>query len=92
MGEPRIIAIDLDEKSIIRRNADIEQERRVAIFDLLEGNTTLFVRADEAEESWRVAAPILDAWEKDLVPLLEYPAGSDGPDEAAFPPRRVGGV
>lgn len=38
MGEPRIIAIDLDERSIIRRNADIEQERRVAIFDLLEGN------------------------------------------------------
>ena len=38
MGEPRIISIDLDEKSIIRRNADIEQERRVAIFDLLERN------------------------------------------------------
>jgi uncharacterized protein (UPF0262 family) len=38
MGEPRIIAIDLDERSIIRRNEDIEQERRVAIFDLLEGN------------------------------------------------------
>ena len=38
MGDPRIIAIDLDEKSILRRNAEIEQERRVAIFDLLEGN------------------------------------------------------
>lgn len=60
--------------------------------DLIEGNTTLFVRADEAEEAWRVAAPILDAWEKDLVPLLEYPAGSGGPDEAAFPPRRAGGT
>lgn len=38
MGEPRIISIDLDERSILRRNDDIEQERRVAIFDLLEGN------------------------------------------------------
>jgi uncharacterized protein (UPF0262 family) len=38
MGEPRIIAIDLDEASIIRRNEDIEQERRVAILDLLEAN------------------------------------------------------
>jgi uncharacterized protein (UPF0262 family) len=38
MGEPRIIAIDLDERSIIRRNEDIEHERRVAIFDLLERN------------------------------------------------------
>ncbi len=38
MGEPRIIGIELDERSIIRRNDDIEQERRIAIFDLLEGN------------------------------------------------------
>lgn len=38
MPDPRIIAIDLDSRSIIRRNADVEQERQVAIFDLLEGN------------------------------------------------------
>ena len=58
--------------------------------DLLEGNTTLFVRADEAEESWQVAEPILDAWGKGLVPLLEYPAGSHGPSEALLPPERAG--
>lgn len=34
----RICQIDLDDKSIIRRNSDIEHERRVAIFDLLETN------------------------------------------------------
>ena len=38
MGEPRILDIQLDERSILKRNADIEQERRIAIFDLLEGN------------------------------------------------------
>ena len=38
MGEPRIIDIELDERSILKRNADIEQERKVAIFDLLEKN------------------------------------------------------
>lgn len=38
MADPRIIAVDLDEKTIIWRNADVEQERRIAIFDLLEGN------------------------------------------------------
>jgi glucose-6-phosphate 1-dehydrogenase len=47
--------------------------------DLLEGNTTLFIRADEAEESWRVVKPILENWENGRVPLLEYPAGSRGP-------------
>jgi uncharacterized protein (UPF0262 family) len=38
MGEPRIIDISLDERTIIRRNDDVEQERRIAIFDLLESN------------------------------------------------------
>ena len=38
MGQPRIIDIQLDERSILKRNPDIEQERRVAIFDLLENN------------------------------------------------------
>lgn len=38
MADPRIIDITLDEATIIWRNADIEQERRVAIFDLLETN------------------------------------------------------
>lgn len=34
----RICHIELDDKSIIRRNADIDHERRVAIYDLLEQN------------------------------------------------------
>jgi uncharacterized protein (UPF0262 family) len=38
MPDPRIIDIALDERSILKRNADIEQERRIAIFDLIENN------------------------------------------------------
>ncbi len=34
----RIVNVTLDEKSIERRNADIEHERAVAIYDLLENN------------------------------------------------------
>jgi uncharacterized protein (UPF0262 family) len=36
--DARIIKVELDEATILRRNADIEQERRVAIFDLIEDN------------------------------------------------------
>ena len=43
----RIAAIELDEDTIIWRNADIEQERRVAIFDLIEENTFKPLRAVE---------------------------------------------
>ena len=38
MADPRIIDIKLDERTILWRNADVEQERRIAIFDLLEDN------------------------------------------------------
>jgi len=37
-GEARLVGITLDERTVIRRNADIEHERAVAIFDLLEEN------------------------------------------------------
>ncbi len=48
MADPRIIHIELDEATILWRNADIEQERRVAIFDLIEENTFKPLRAWEA--------------------------------------------
>jgi uncharacterized protein (UPF0262 family) len=37
-ADHRIVGVELDERTVIWRNADVEQERRVAIFDLLEGN------------------------------------------------------
>jgi uncharacterized protein (UPF0262 family) len=39
VNDPRIIKVELDEATILWRNADIEQERRVAIFDLIEENS-----------------------------------------------------
>ncbi|WP_404338371.1 UPF0262 family protein [Sphingomonas sp. MMS12-HWE2-04] len=38
MADPRIIDVTLDERTILWRSADVEQERRIAIFDLLEEN------------------------------------------------------
>jgi glucose-6-phosphate 1-dehydrogenase len=46
---------------------------------VLSGDSALAIRGDEAEESWRVVTPVLEAWAKDAVPLQKYPAGSDGP-------------
>ena len=49
MTDPRIIDIALDQESILWRSADVEQERRIAIFDLLEENyfRPLLEQADE---------------------------------------------
>jgi uncharacterized protein (UPF0262 family) len=46
LSTSRIIAVTLDERSVLRRSADIEHERQVAIFDLLEANVFSLVERD----------------------------------------------
>ena len=53
------------------------------IDELLDGEVALSVRADEAEECWRIIQPVRDAWAAGAVPLEEYPAGSTGPEDWA---------
>jgi uncharacterized protein (UPF0262 family) len=48
MADPRISHIELDDATILWRNADIEQERRIAIFDLIEENTFKPLRSYQA--------------------------------------------
>jgi glucose-6-phosphate 1-dehydrogenase len=47
---------------------------------VLAGERQISVRDDEAVEAWRAVAPLLEAFESDEVPMLEYAAGSKGPD------------
>lgn len=62
MATARISHIELDETTILRRNADIEQERRVAMFDLIEDNTFKPLRAFAAghEGPYRVHLAVHD--------------------------------
>ncbi len=78
MSDPqRIVQITLDEKTVIRRTADIEHERRVAIYDLLEANSFQPVGEFEGpyhvfmgmEES-RLALDIRDVNEAPLTRVL----------------------
>lgn len=48
------------------------------LLDALEGDTTLSIRDDEAEELWRIVEPVLATWEHG-TPMRAYPAGSEGP-------------
>lgn len=47
---------------------------------VLAGDPTLSVRGDAAEQTWRIVEPVLQAWRDGRVPLEQYAAGSDGPD------------
>jgi glucose-6-phosphate 1-dehydrogenase len=53
------------------------------IIDAMRGEATLFTRNDEVEAQWTICDPILKAWEQLPGPLAQYPAGSQGPTEAA---------
>ena len=52
------------------------------LLDALLGDSTLFIRSDEVEHSWRIVTPLLEAFAGDPLPLFTYPSGSWGPAEA----------
>jgi glucose-6-phosphate 1-dehydrogenase len=52
------------------------------IIDAMRGEATLFTRNDEVEAQWRIIDPIIKAWQAASGPLPQYPAGSQGPEEA----------
>lgn len=58
----RIAHITLDEATILWRNADVEQERRVAIYDLIEENTFKPLRSVEkgAQGPYRLHLAVID--------------------------------
>ena len=58
----RIAHIELDEDTILWRNADVEQERRVAIYDLIEENAFKPVRSAErgAKGPYRLELSVRD--------------------------------
>lgn len=57
---------------------DLPDAYETLIVDFLIGDQTLFVRADEAEEAWRILGPVMDL---DTKPEA-YAAGSWGPEAA----------
>lgn len=49
------------------------------IQEMLKGDPMLFISGNEAEESWRIIDPVMNAWSVGGVPIQEYPAGGARP-------------
>jgi len=82
-GERRIVDITLDERTVVRRSPDIEHERAIAIFDLLEENHFapasgldgpfhLHLSIEENRLSIDVRSPANGADETILLPLAPF--------------------
>ena len=53
------------------------------LLDAMQGDASLFARADEIELAWGLVDPILESWQRPgAPPLAFYQQGSWGPDEA----------
>jgi len=53
------------------------------LLDAMLGDSTLFIRADEVEYSWRLISPLLEDWKNNPPPRFpNYEAGTWGPAEA----------
>jgi glucose-6-phosphate 1-dehydrogenase len=52
------------------------------LLDVMQGDATLFMRADQVEAAWSVVTPILGAWEAVLPDFPNYQAGTWGPEAA----------
>ncbi len=52
------------------------------LYDVMNGDTSLFMSADIVEASWRVVQPLLDAWIEPAPDFPNYASGSDGPEAA----------
>ncbi|MER3498709.1 MAG: glucose-6-phosphate dehydrogenase [Chitinophagaceae bacterium] len=51
--------------------------------DVMEGNATLFMRADQVEAAWKVITPIMEAWQnRKPVDFPNYAPGSWGPEDS----------
>jgi glucose-6-phosphate 1-dehydrogenase len=52
------------------------------IYDVMIGDSTLFMRADAVEQTWRIVQPVLDAWSAETAAFPDYASGGEGPDAA----------
>ena len=53
------------------------------LFDVMEGDATLFMRADQVEAAWKILMPVIEVWnERTPVDFPNYAPDSWGPEDA----------
>ena len=79
-----ITSVDMDFHYKDLGDIDVPDAYERLLLDCVQGDATLYARADAVESCWAFVTPILDAWEQDPeCTLYGYPAGSWGPLEAS---------
>jgi len=67
--EERTFSFFLYEK---QTKAQYVEEYAKVLYHAIHGNQSLFISQNEVEAGWKFTDPVIESWEKNLVPLVEY--------------------
>ncbi len=82
------LEMDLDTVDVVfdysgSNSSDSPKAYETLLIDAINGDQTLFMRADQVEAAWVIVMPILNYWEKNIAPNFpNYSADSWGPENA----------
>jgi glucose-6-phosphate 1-dehydrogenase len=62
--------------------SDAPEGYETLLLDIMQGDSTLFMRADQVEAAWKIVMPVLNAWQKTPATVPGYAAGTQGSLEA----------
>lgn len=79
-GQSEVRSVDMDFAYQSEFGSYSPEAYERLLHDVIIGDSTLFTRADEVLEAWRIADGILNSW--DTAPMALYRVGSWGPHEA----------
>lgn len=81
---PRMLLESVDMRFSYKEafNTEPPKAYETLLLDVMRGDATLFMRADQVEEAWSIVDPILEVWQSSPVDFPNYPAGTWGPDMA----------
>jgi len=80
----QIKPVDMDFHYRDLGDIDIPEAYERLLLDCIQGDATLYARADAVEACWSFITPILEAWrDHPDIKLYGYPAGSWGPKQAS---------
>jgi glucose-6-phosphate 1-dehydrogenase len=66
-----------------KAKSDSPEAYETLLLDIISGDQTLFMRADQVEAAWELIMPVLDSWENNKMrDFPNYPADSWGPENA----------
>ncbi|MBS1737159.1 MAG: glucose-6-phosphate dehydrogenase [Bacteroidetes bacterium] len=63
-------------------NGEEPEAYETLLYDVMDGDSTLFMRADQVEEAWAIVMPILDVWSsRKPIDFPNYSPDSWGPED-----------